>query len=88
MALTVSVNGFLTLNITYNLTLDDHNTITSATLNDDIKFFWNDVMDDFLSTCFGTYEVNVNDYTLTFTDPRDYMRFCLEIAGNTIINAC
>ena len=89
MALTANVHGHLALNITYQINLDDNNRIVSAEIDKDneIKFFWSDVMKEFISTCFGTYEVNIYDYTITFSDSRDYMRYCLEIAQNNSIMA-
>lgn len=80
MTLTVDVTNHLQLNLTYQLKLEANNVVETVVIND-IKFIWSDKMTKFLSTCFGTYEVDINRYTLTFEDSRDYTQYCLTISS-------
>jgi len=71
--------GHLVINITYRLSFDDDSNLVSAEPEDNYRYVWSDSMDDFLANCFGEYKVNATEFTLTFSDSRDYMRYCLAI---------
>jgi hypothetical protein len=75
--LTVRVRGGLILNITYNLTFDETGNLVDVKSNDGMISILSSKLKTFLDSCIGDYTINQQDFTITFTDSRDFMQYHL-----------
>lgn len=73
--------GHVVMHSYFSLTLGvNYEVLTGEPINTEINVLTDD-MQNFLDSCIGDYKFNFDDYSITFTDSRDYVNYLLAIVA-------